>query len=188
MSYRPEIIGFNSGRFLRLLGSNDQKALEEISTHIVSQFADDKATSTQCLSILKTAITESLPLPNLEEETYEHSCVAEAIMRYDQDLMLTNSNILRWSVMSDMISEFAESPNSSDKIDHICHYITNGRPIFGQSVYWESPYFYLLNSELITFTTTLASTEFEDFESIEPLVKIMSAIGSNGLDMWCRIQ
>ncbi|NOX55666.1 MAG: hypothetical protein GXP27_14750 [Planctomycetes bacterium] len=141
MALRPEIRGFDMQRMLSLLGSKDERLLDEL-TRLFDEMVrfDDERLREESLAVLRRAVYEGGRWSDLDEEGEVHVMAAIVLAHHGQQMVTTESN--RWTMPAfwkyiEAVHEYVPEGVARNSLLRF----GVGRPLFGRRISVEWSYY-----------------------------------------------
>jgi hypothetical protein len=193
MSLRPEISGFSLDTMFGPIGSKDEdhlaRLLEAFDESVRSRNPD---LMNQTREILRRAIFEEVPWPDLEGEGEAHVLAAIMLARYGQVHSSTGSNVWKMPAFWNFIKEYhTRLPGDARRALFV---FGRGRPIFGRRI--DTPWSYYgflsrpqaqtLHAGLSTMRDDDPSPRAEELTGgfLDELIGWLEAVDSRQQDLW----
>lgn len=190
MSLRPELSGFDRKRLLGLCGTGDRAAAEALARELAQMVTfDDPGDLERSKNVIRRAVMEGIPFPDLETEGEPHVFAAIALANHDQRHRETGSS--EWKMAAfDELGATIRGRIAPDA-ERLFSLFLEGRPLFGRRI--ETPwsyYAYFSLPEVKSLLATLegyARTHGDDPTADGFLTELrswMEEISHAGLDLW----
>lgn len=193
MSLRMTVSGFDLSRLRSCLGSRDPAAVAEIQTQLNSDGEDwDEALRGVTIAVVRRAVEEGCPFPDLESEQDPHVFAAYFLAQHGQEMLSLTAGDWKINALWDTKKACRDvlSAEALNLLAHLC----SGRALFGRRIEssW-SFYAFLSCQEAATLQKGLAAAleqeavatvanEMDGF--IFELADWLEAIVTKGLDLW----
>jgi hypothetical protein len=188
MSLRPQVRGFDLGRFKSLFGSRDAAVIAEVESRPRAKIArpPDEVQEETFRALLRRAVDEGVPFPELVEESHVHVQLAVALARVGQELYYTDSDFWKWPAFLDFWKDHAASLDPRGRSLFGC--FLKGRPVFGKKIASDTYYGYLNRRDVNTLRDSLRQRlgELSGDASlfVTHMVRWLDAIDGRGQDLW----
>ncbi|MFO0954221.1 MAG: hypothetical protein U0835_24300 [Isosphaeraceae bacterium] len=158
MSIRPQVRGFDLGRFGALFGSGDEAVVAEVEGRRARLHEGDSRPPSDGVeeayrAILRRAVFEGVPFPELAEESHLHVQVANDLAATVQDAVNTDSDFWTWQAFRAFWQDHAASLDPRGRSLFSC--FLKGRPVFGKKIASDIYYGYLNHNDTATLRDSL---------------------------------
>jgi hypothetical protein len=191
MSLRPQVWGFDLAHFQSLFGSRDEDVLSDVEARQarwrgVNDLPPDESEQEEFQLLLRRAVNEGVPFPELAEESHTHVQLAIAMAGVGQEPYDARSDYWTWRAFLAFWEDHAASLDPRGRSLFGC--FLKGRPVFGKRITGDTYYGYLNRRDVVTLRDSLRqrlgglSGDASAFAS--DLAGWLDAIESHGRDLW----
>lgn len=191
MSLRPQVCGFDLSRFRSLFGSRDAGVIADVEAHRARQRAETglsprDAEEETFRALLRRAVNDGAPFPELTEESHAHVQLAIALAEVGQDPYDTSSDFWTWRAFLAFWEDHAASLDPRGRSLFGC--FLKGRPVFGKRIAGDTYYGYLNQRDTATLRDSLrqrlGALSGDASVFVADLAGWLDAIDSHGRDLW----
>jgi hypothetical protein len=188
MSLRPQVRGFDLGRFKSLLGGQDAAVIAEVESRrrVESSRRTDEAEEETFRVLLRRAVNEGVPFPELVEESHVHVQLAVALAGVGQEVHYTGSDFWTWQAFLAFWKDHAASLDPRGRSLFGC--FLKGRPLFGKKIASDTYYGYLNRRDVNTLRDSLrhrlGELSGDAWLFVTHMVRWLDAIDDRGQDLW----